>query len=164
MLQPCRTSSFKIHYILFVFNFSVDTETSNTNDKCDAGWSQIGRACYQFSTLPMSWSEAQEKCRGEGANLITVTSLYDLVCRYLVCRFAKIGSERSNFFQRAETNVFKPGREVEHSADYYARLVFANGFHLPRQVYGMEATGVETSHNVFLTPPVDAVEVENKTR
>uniref|UniRef100_A0A671UC27 C-type lectin domain-containing protein n=1 Tax=Sparus aurata TaxID=8175 RepID=A0A671UC27_SPAAU len=49
--------------------FKVDT-----CHKCQEGWEQNGPQCYYFSTDELTWEQAREKCRRDGADLVKIES------------------------------------------------------------------------------------------
>uniref|UniRef100_A0A671UAJ6 C-type lectin domain-containing protein n=1 Tax=Sparus aurata TaxID=8175 RepID=A0A671UAJ6_SPAAU len=49
--------------------FKVDT-----CHKCQEGWEQNGPQCYYFSTDKLTWEQAREKCRRDGADLVKIES------------------------------------------------------------------------------------------
>uniref|UniRef100_A0A671UEX3 C-type lectin domain-containing protein n=2 Tax=Sparus aurata TaxID=8175 RepID=A0A671UEX3_SPAAU len=48
--------------------------TADTCHKCQEGWEQNGTQCYYFSTDKLTWEQAREKCRRNGADLVKIES------------------------------------------------------------------------------------------
>ena len=42
--------------------------------KCQEGWERNGPQCYYFSTDQLTWEQAREKCRRDGADLVKIES------------------------------------------------------------------------------------------
>uniref|UniRef100_A0A671XI52 C-type lectin domain-containing protein n=1 Tax=Sparus aurata TaxID=8175 RepID=A0A671XI52_SPAAU len=47
---------------------------ADTCHKCQEGWEQNGPQCYYFSTDKLTWEQAREKCRRDGADLVKIES------------------------------------------------------------------------------------------
>uniref|UniRef100_A0A671WG27 C-type lectin domain-containing protein n=1 Tax=Sparus aurata TaxID=8175 RepID=A0A671WG27_SPAAU len=47
---------------------------ADTCHKCQEGWEQNGPQCYYFSTDELTWEQAREKCRRDGADLVKIES------------------------------------------------------------------------------------------
>uniref|UniRef100_A0A671XE43 C-type lectin domain-containing protein n=1 Tax=Sparus aurata TaxID=8175 RepID=A0A671XE43_SPAAU len=47
---------------------------SDTCHKCQEGWEQNGPQCYYFSTVKLTWEQARERCRRDGADLVKIES------------------------------------------------------------------------------------------
>ncbi|XP_030266566.1 C-type lectin domain family 4 member E-like isoform X2 [Sparus aurata] len=48
--------------------------TADTCHKCQEGWEQNGPQCYYFSTDELTWEQARERCRRDGADLVKIES------------------------------------------------------------------------------------------
>ena len=46
----------------------------DTCHKCQEGWEQNGPQCYYFSIDKLTWKQAREKCRRDGADLVKIES------------------------------------------------------------------------------------------
>ena len=42
---------------------------------CSLNYELIGNLCLRFSTIPLSWLDAEKKCKAEGGHLLTMDSL-----------------------------------------------------------------------------------------
>uniref|UniRef100_A0A671UBI8 C-type lectin domain-containing protein n=1 Tax=Sparus aurata TaxID=8175 RepID=A0A671UBI8_SPAAU len=47
---------------------------ADTCHKCQEGWEQNGPQCYYFSTDELTWEQARERCRRDGADLVKIES------------------------------------------------------------------------------------------
>uniref|UniRef100_A0A671XBM2 C-type lectin domain-containing protein n=1 Tax=Sparus aurata TaxID=8175 RepID=A0A671XBM2_SPAAU len=47
---------------------------ADTCHKCQEGWEQNGPQCYYFSTVKLTWEQARERCRRDGADLVKIES------------------------------------------------------------------------------------------
>ena len=41
---------------------------------CSLNYEQLGDICIRISTIPLSWYDAEEKCKREGGHLISISS------------------------------------------------------------------------------------------
>uniref|UniRef100_A0A671UC06 C-type lectin domain-containing protein n=1 Tax=Sparus aurata TaxID=8175 RepID=A0A671UC06_SPAAU len=46
----------------------------DTCGKCQEGWEQNGLQCYYFSTDKLTWEQARDECRRDGADLVKIES------------------------------------------------------------------------------------------
>ena len=70
-----------------------DTDAEETEEDCGTGWMHIHRGCYRFSSqAPKGWEEALVECQSEGGELLSVSSVIELVsaCRLPSSFFAEI--------------------------------------------------------------------------
>ncbi|XP_030266572.1 C-type lectin domain family 4 member E-like [Sparus aurata] len=47
---------------------------ADTCGKCQEGWEQNGPQCYYFSTDELTWEQARDECRRDGADLVKIES------------------------------------------------------------------------------------------
>uniref|UniRef100_A0A671UC46 C-type lectin domain-containing protein n=1 Tax=Sparus aurata TaxID=8175 RepID=A0A671UC46_SPAAU len=45
---------------------------ADTCGKCQEGWEQNGPQCYYFSTDELTWEQARDECRRDGADLVKI--------------------------------------------------------------------------------------------
>lgn len=64
-----------------LFQLEVRTESFDINQItiCVGGWVSFQSSCYRLSTTAAAWSEAEERCREQGAHLVVLNNVEELV-------------------------------------------------------------------------------------
>uniref|UniRef100_A0A671UBX8 C-type lectin domain-containing protein n=1 Tax=Sparus aurata TaxID=8175 RepID=A0A671UBX8_SPAAU len=59
---------------VIAFYLCCDLFKADTCGKCQEGWEQNGPQCYYFSTDKLTWEQARDECRRDGADLVKIES------------------------------------------------------------------------------------------
>ena len=63
---------------------------------CSLNYEQLGDICIRISTIPLSWFDAEEKCKKEGGHLISISSS-DIQLALMDNIKQKISSDKETF-------------------------------------------------------------------
>lgn len=64
--------------------FYVNIGSANEIKDCGGGWTLIHQACYRISAKTAAWLDAHNECQADGGSLLTVKTLYELVCKIII--------------------------------------------------------------------------------
>uniref|UniRef100_A0A671UFA1 C-type lectin domain-containing protein n=1 Tax=Sparus aurata TaxID=8175 RepID=A0A671UFA1_SPAAU len=72
---PCSSFNFRLQKVHSKgSSLCCDLFKADTCGKCQEGWEQNGLQCYYFSTDKLTWEQARDECRRDGADLVKIES------------------------------------------------------------------------------------------